>query len=41
VVLIRTDDGLIVDVYPKDWDCPIDTLGVCDRDVAELEKQGD
>jgi hypothetical protein len=41
VVIIRTDEGLIVDVYPKDWDCPIDTMGVCDNDVANLESQED
>jgi hypothetical protein len=39
VVLIRTDDGLVVDVYPQGWDCPIATMTVWDEDVAELENQ--
>jgi hypothetical protein len=39
VVLIRTDEGIIIDVYPKDWDCPIATMGVCDNDVAALEQE--
>ncbi|MGE3818897.1 MAG: hypothetical protein AB7I30_05635 [Isosphaeraceae bacterium] len=38
VTIIRTHEGLIVDVYPNDWDCPIATLGVCDNDVAEADR---
>ena len=41
VVIIRIDEGLIVDVWPKDWDSPIATLGVCDNDVAGLGDHGD
>ena len=41
MVLIRTDEGLIVDVWPNDWDSPVATLGVCDNDVADLENQDD
>lgn len=33
IVIIRSDEGIIIDVYPKDWDYPIDTMGVCDNDV--------
>jgi hypothetical protein len=38
VAIIRTDEGLIVDVWPKDWDSPIATLGVCDNDMAEPQE---
>ena len=38
VVIIRTDQGLIIDVYPNDWDAPIDTMGIHDNDVAEAEQ---
>ena len=39
VVIIRTDEGIIIDVYPKDWDAPIDTMGVHDHDVANAESE--
>jgi hypothetical protein len=39
VVIIRTDEGIIIDVYPKDWDAPIDTMGVHDHDVADMEHE--
>jgi len=35
VAIIRTDEGVVVDVYPKDWDFPIDTMTVWDDEVAE------
>lgn len=39
VVIIRTDEGIIIDVYPKDWDWPISTMAVCDNDtIIEDEK---
>jgi hypothetical protein len=41
IVIIRTDEGIIVDVYPKDWDEPIDTMGVHDHDVADAERDGE
>jgi hypothetical protein len=37
IVIIRTDEGLIVDVWPKDWDTPFDSLAIHDHDVEELE----
>ena len=41
VAVIRTDEGLVVDVYPKDWDAPIDTMTVFDSDVADAESDGE
>jgi hypothetical protein len=41
VVIIRTEEGIIVDVYPKDWDAPIDSMGIHDHDVADAERDGE
>ncbi len=41
IVIIRTGDGLLIDVYPKDWDAPIDMLSVWDEDVAEANRQAE
>jgi hypothetical protein len=38
IVIIRTVEGLVIDVYPKDWDAPIDTMTVWDDQTAELER---
>lgn len=38
VTIIRTDEGLIVDVWPSGWDAPIDSLAVHDHD-AEIEEE--
>jgi hypothetical protein len=40
VVIIRTDEGIIIDVYPKGWDAPIDSMGVHDHDVVETAEEG-
>lgn len=37
VAIIRTSEAIIVNVYPKDWMDPIDTLTDWDEQVAELE----
>jgi hypothetical protein len=34
VAIIRTDEGIIVDVFPKDWDYPIDSMTVWDDDAT-------
>jgi hypothetical protein len=34
VAIIRTAEGIVIDVYPKDWIDPIDSLTVWDEDVA-------
>jgi hypothetical protein len=39
IAIIRTDEGLIIDVWPEDWDAPIDTLGVCDADTVVDEDE--
>lgn len=39
VAMIRTDDGLIVDVYPKEWVSPIQTMTVWDSDIADAEAE--
>lgn len=39
VVLIRAEEGLIVDVWPKDWDAPFDSLTVYDSDIAEAMEE--
>lgn len=38
VVIIRTDEGLIVDVWPTDWDVPINSLAVHDHDAIVEEE---
>ena len=35
VAILRTDEGIVIDVYPKDWIDPIDSLTVWDEQVAE------
>jgi hypothetical protein len=39
VAIIRTPEGLVIDVCPRDWDFPVDTFTVWDDDVTALEKQ--
>ena len=39
IAVIRTDEGLVIDVLPKDWDWPVDTFTVWDDHVADLENQ--
>jgi hypothetical protein len=41
VVIIRTEEGLIVDVYPRDGDCPVASTWVHDNDVREQEDETD
>jgi hypothetical protein len=41
VAIIRTDEGLVIDVLPMDWDNPVETFTVWDHDVATLENQDD
>ena len=38
VAILRTGEGIVIDVYPKDWIDPIDTMTVWDEQVAELER---
>jgi hypothetical protein len=35
VTIIRTDEGVIIDVWPVGADEPFATLGVCDNDIKE------
>jgi hypothetical protein len=35
VAILRTAEGIVIDVYPKDWIDPIDSLTVWDEQVAE------
>jgi hypothetical protein len=37
VAIIRTGEGIFIDVYPKDWIDPINSLAVWDEEVAEAE----
>ena len=37
VTIIRTPEGIVLDVYPEGWDSPIETLTVWDDDVATAE----
>ena len=39
VAIIRTNEGIVIDVYPKEWDNPIDTMTVWDEQVTEIETQ--
>lgn len=41
VAIIRTEEGLVIDVLPKDWDFPVETFTVWDDDVAELNRQAE
>jgi hypothetical protein len=38
VAIIRTAEGIVINVYPKDWIDPIGSLTVWDDEVAELER---
>ena len=35
VAIIRTEEGIVIDVYPKEWIDPIDSLTIWDEQVAE------
>jgi hypothetical protein len=35
VAILRTGEAIVIDVYPKDWIDPIDTMTVWDEQVAE------
>ena len=37
VAIIRTPEGIVLDVYPAGWDNPIDTMTVWDEDVVAAE----
>lgn len=45
LTIIRTDEGLIVDVWPiqngQHWDHPYDSFQVFDNDVVSLEQAAD
>jgi hypothetical protein len=39
IAIMRTPEGLVIDVYPKDWDYPAATFTVWDDEVAALVNQ--
>ena len=39
VAIVRTADGLILDVYPDGWDAPLETFTVWDDDVPAAERE--
>ena len=39
VTIIRTAEGLVIDVWPKDWNSPLETLTVWDEDIVVDEKK--
>lgn len=39
VTIIRTDEGIVIDVYPKDWIDPIGTMTIWDGEVAEASAE--
>ena len=41
VAIIRTAEGIVVDVYPKDWIDPIDTMTVWDDQAAPASAEAD
>ena len=41
VAIIRTAEGIVIDVYPKDWIDPIDTMTVWDEEVAEAAAEAE
>jgi hypothetical protein len=41
VAIIRTAEGIVIDVYPKDWIDPIDSMTVWDADVAEASAEAE
>jgi hypothetical protein len=41
VAIIRTGEGIVINVYPKDWIDPIDTLTIWDEQVAATHEDGE
>ncbi len=41
VAIIRTSEGIVIDVYPKDWIDPIDSLTVWDEQVAAASAEAE
>jgi hypothetical protein len=41
VAIIRTGEGIVIDVYPKDWIDPIDSLTVWDEQVAAASAEAE
>jgi hypothetical protein len=41
VAITRTDDSIVIKVYPRDWIDPIDTLTVWDAEVAEASAEAE
>jgi hypothetical protein len=41
VKIVRTGEGIVIDVYPKDWIDPIDSLTVWDEDVTRALAEAD
>jgi len=39
VAILRTGEGIVIDVYPNDWIDPIDSLTVWDEQVAEASAE--
>lgn len=39
VTIIRTEEGLIIDVYPLEWDAPIETMTIWDDELAAMEAE--
>ncbi|MBP3955454.1 hypothetical protein J8F10_09185 [Gemmata sp. G18] len=39
VTVIRTDQGMVIDVYPNGWDAPLETFTVWDDDVPAAESE--
>lgn len=37
VAVIRTPEGIVIDVYPKDWMEPLDSFTVWDDDVTAAD----
>jgi hypothetical protein len=38
VAILRTSEGIVIDVYPKGWIDPIDNMTITDDQVAELDE---
>lgn len=38
IAITRTSEGIVIDVYPKDWIEPLDTFTVWDEDIAACEQ---
>ena len=41
VAIIRTAEGIVIDVYPKDWIDPIDTMTIWDDEVAPASAEAE